>query len=126
MKRVLTYIPTFLVAAIILYLSLMRDVNISFMSFTAAIPHFDKIVHLLMYLALASIFVYTMLYNQVSVRKTIILGSLLPVVYGGVIELLQEYYFPPRTGDWFDWIADIIGVFIGCFAIIYLCRKKVS
>ncbi len=123
MKRVWTYIPTILVAGIILYLSLMRNVHISF---TDTIPYFDKIAHLLMYLALAFIFTYTMLRNQLSTTKTIILGSLLPIVYGGAIELLQEYYFSPRTGDWFDWIADTIGVVIGCFASIYLCKKRVS
>lgn len=123
MKRVWTYIPTILVAAIILYLSLMRNVHISLAD---TIPYFDKIAHLLMYLALAFIFTYTMLRNQVSITKIIILGCLLPVVYGGAIELLQEYYFYPRTGNWFDWIADIVGVFIGCFASIYLCKKRVS
>jgi VanZ family protein len=34
----------------------------------------------------------------------------LPVIFGGVIEIVQSAYFPPRTGDWFDWVADIAGI----------------
>ena len=48
-------------------------------------------------------------------------GLCYPILYGGLMELLQEYYFPPRTGDWEDWIADIVGVLIAFF----ICRKLI-
>jgi hypothetical protein len=26
---------------------------------------------------------------------------------------LQERFFYPRTGDWMDWVADVLGVVLG-------------
>lgn len=35
------------------------------------------------------------------------------VVFGGAIELVQPYV--NRYGEWFDWVANIGGIFIGFF-----------
>lgn len=44
-------------------------------------------------------------------------GFLAPVLLGGLIEILQAYCTGGRrSGEWADWLADIIGVVIG-FAI---------
>ena len=43
------------------------------------------------------------------------LAIIMPIVYGGVIELMQEAYFQPRTAEWGDWIADILGTFVAYF-----------
>ena len=88
------------------------------------VPHIDKVIHLLMYLFLAFVFVCSLRKDGISVVKSAVLGILLPILYGGVIELLQEYYFPPRTGDIFDWLSDIIGVFIGYFSAVWLCKVR--
>lgn len=37
----------------------------------------------------------------------------LPILFGGLIEILQEQFFYPRTGDWMDWIADLSGSIFG-------------
>ena len=42
----------------------------------------------------------------------------IPVVYGGVIELLQEQFFYPRTGELLDWLADGVGV---CMGLVCWC-----
>jgi VanZ family protein len=34
------------------------------------------------------------------------------LAYGGAIEIAQSY-LPPRTGDWFDLLADGVGIAIG-------------
>jgi len=34
------------------------------------------------------------------------------LAYGGAIEIVQSY-LPPRTGDWFDLLADGVGIAIG-------------
>jgi VanZ family protein len=38
---------------------------------------------------------------------------ILPILYGGLIEVLKERFFYPRTGDWMDWVADVLGVVLG-------------
>lgn len=87
------------------------------------LPHTDKIVHFVFYALLAFVFIRALIRDGVSVQKTTIYGIVFPILYGGIIELLQEYYFPPRTGDIWDWLSDILGVLIGYF-IVFLCRKK--
>lgn len=46
-------------------------------------------------------------YNAVWV--TLVIGT----VYGGLIELFQEYVLTDRSGDWMDLIANIVGTILG-------------
>ena len=46
--------------------------------------------------------------------STFVLACLLfPIIFGGIIELLQPTFFAPRTGSYGDFFADILGVFVG-------------
>ena len=75
------------------------------------IEGFDKIVHMLMYAVLALVLVLeTTRRNNLGYYSLVIL---FPILYGGLLEILQHYFFPPRTGDWFDFLANTIGVLIG-------------
>ena len=64
---------------------------------------------------------------RLSGRSIYLLAIVLPVIYGGLIELIQPY-FPPRTCEWGDWLADCIGATIGIliFGIFHICviRRK--
>lgn len=111
MKRVINYIPTVLVAGLIMYLSLMREPH--FNIDMSHIPHFDKVVHGLMYLGLSLILSLDLKRDNLNIGLVALITIVLSSVYGGVIELLQEYYFPPRTGEWLDWAADIAGAVLG-------------
>ena len=53
-------------------------------------------------------------------------GMLYPILYGGFIEIIQENFFPPRQGEWSDWLADILGVMIGFFIAKWLYPKFVK
>jgi VanZ family protein len=55
-----------------------------------------------------------------------LIGLLGPIVYGGVIEILQGTFFQPRTSDWLDWLADIIGTIVGTgiVMLIWQARKR--
>ena len=39
--------------------------------------------------------------------------SVLFVIYGLLLEVLQGFIFVARSADFLDWVADIIGVFLG-------------
>lgn len=56
-----------------------------------------------------------------------IIGVLLPIIMGGLIELAQAYCTGGnRSGDWIDWIANSIGVMIGTAIgslVVYLRTK---
>jgi VanZ like family. len=81
--------------------------------------NFDKVVHFFMFLVLGgSIYFENTNHFKVAVRfRRIAWGTLFfPVLYGGLVELIQNYVSPYRTGDWGDFLWDSIGAFIA-FAV---------
>jgi VanZ family protein len=82
---------------------------------------FDKLVHLLIFGALAGLvfFENSCYFKQKVSFKTIFIGSFLfPLLFGGLIEVFQEYFISNRTGDWLDFLFDGIGIFF----VFVLCR----
>ena len=106
-----SYIPI-IISFIILYLCCFIPTNdIPDIEIELFIP-IDKVVHFCMYLGLSGATAINYIYlkkGKVDVTKMLLGAFLLPMLYGGFIELLQNYYFPPRSGDWFDFLADILG-----------------
>ena len=79
---------------------------------------YDKAQHGLVFVALAV--AGLMAYPQRV--KTVCLGLSL---YGGLIEVLQSTVTTTRHGDWFDWLADSVGVAVGLGAYL-LSQRLVS
>ena len=55
-------------------------------------------------------------------HKQVILGL---AFYGALIEVLQANYTVTRSGDPYDWLADLVGIGI-CFLVIYLTQRTKS
>ena len=73
----------------------------------------DKIVHGIMYAGMTSVFWFEYLFNcrcTLSVRKILVWLFLAPIVLGGMLEIMQEHLTTYRSGDWYDFAADIAGV----------------
>lgn len=89
------------------------------------IKYSDKIIHLFLY----ALWTFLMYYEShksyfKSSRYTIYALILIPITFGGIIEILQKTLFPPRTAEWYDWLADAVGVIIGyLFAKFYFKNK---
>ena len=82
----------------------------------------DKLVHFGMFFLLSFVnFIdYYKLYNgKPQLFKWIFWGFVLPVIYGGIIEILQEYFFS-RSGEWGDFIADFLGSLTAMLIILFL------
>jgi VanZ family protein len=81
------------------------------------IPHFDKVVHFGMF------FILGLLISAISHKRNNLFNSkILPVfavIYGGVIEIIQYNYIQSRSGDWIDWLFDIMGLLIAIKIFIY-------
>ena len=97
--------------------------------FLFKIPHFDKAVHffmfMLMAMATAHDFVFRKKENALNVNALLLYAVALPTVYGGVIELIQQYCTVSRTGDWFDLAADFLGAAVyAAFAVAYNRKKN--
>lgn len=109
----------------ILYLSIARTLPVH------DVPSFegmDKLVHFLMYLGFAA--VIAMDHYRLDVpfcsKKMFFWALLFPIAYGGLIEVLQENFFPPRTGEWIDWISDALGVVVGYFLARFFSPRFVK
>lgn len=82
----------------------------------------DKVVHFGMFFVLSFVnFIdYYKLYNgKPQLFKWMFWGFVLPVIYGGIIEILQEYFFS-RSGEWADFIADFLGSLTAMLIILFL------
>jgi VanZ family protein len=44
------------------------------------------------------------------------------MLYGGLIEILQETIFTWRSGDWNDLFADSVGACMGIFSVVITDR----
>ena len=77
---------------------------------------FDKIVHTILFLGLAGVLFFdSTRYLRFSISKIriFLLIFLFPVVIGGFIEVVQEYFTKTRSGDWFDFLFDVLGALVG-------------
>ena len=93
----------------ILYISLLRTPKINLPTFIGA----DKYAHVVMYLVLGIALCWESLSLHYKVWQWWLFTLIIPIFYGGIIELIQEYYFPTRSGEWYDWVADCVGILIG-------------
>lgn len=114
------------IALVIFYLSIMRVPSDYIAPWMTAI-HFDKIVHFLLFFLLSVTLAYdglTPLQLENRRVKLVRLTILMPLFYGGVLELIQEYACPTRTGSWLDWAADIAGAVVSYAVIRYWMSKR--
>lgn len=65
-----------------------------------------------MYFGLAGVASFNYIYarkGKIIILKLVVFAILIPIIYGGIIEIIQDEYFPERSGDWYDFLADILG-----------------
>ncbi|KJS04550.1 MAG: hypothetical protein VR77_11320 [Flavobacteriales bacterium BRH_c54] len=93
----------------------------------APFDEFDKLVHLAIYALLSFLSIlgfskqsHSFLLNS---KLQIFFSISFSIVIGGLIELLQEYVFINRYGDWYDFIANSLGAFLG--VIGFYSMKKI-
>ena len=90
----------------------------------------DKVAHILMYATFAFLCLWgyrkQFVTNGIEYRKRAIwLAVAISIAYGGLTELMQEFLVPTRTGDWIDFIADILGTGLGALIFyLFFHRKK--
>ena len=82
------------------------------------IQYSDIMVHVVMYLVLGLVILResSIQFNGLTIRLKGIIFLLL-IVYGGILEVLQETFIPGRYGSVSDFLANALGVFSGL--IIY-------
>jgi VanZ family protein len=114
---------TLLVAVFILYACIIRIPGIERLP---EIPNLDKLVHFLFYVVFSVVLFadFIKIKTDFSFTKTAVIVLFIATLYGGIIELLQENFFPPRSGDLMDLLADFFGAFAGVIVIGVFRKNK--
>ena len=103
-------IGSFLILVLLIYLHLMQPPSID-ISLTLV----DKLAHFLM-------FFFTMMWFMYITRKWLVAAVFL-LLLALMLEWIQMNYIINRSFDWFDWIADGIGIVL-CFLILPVLIDK--
>ena len=91
------------------------------------VTNIDKIVHFLMYGGLSIVLWYEHLrIHEEIIWKHIIIGAIIaPILMSGSIEIMQSNLTSNRSGEWTDFISNIIGVLAAAIAGYYILRPLV-
>lgn len=57
-------------------------------------------------------------------KKALLITLVISIAYGGLTELMQEFFIPLRTGDRLDFLADSAGALIGAMVFYLFFRHK--
>ena len=80
-------------------------------SYLSIIFQIDKIVHAFIFCV--GVYLFAIALSQKQKKSFLTLLISLFILYGLMLELVQELFFVYRTADLFDWLFDIIGAFLG-------------
>ena len=115
-KFIKNYYRSLIVALIILLLTTISGNNFNSIP-TFSFQGVDKIAHFIVFFVFA-VFLLADLYKnliQVNLIKTVFIIFLITLFYGGMIELVQHFFIPFRTGSIYDLIANLAGSLAGCY-----------
>lgn len=117
-RKIIGYWKSWIVVSAIAYGCLLREP----LYLLPPIEHEDKWIHWLAFMTLTIVLLWDSHKMGLKTWNMWVVASVIPVIYGGFIEILQEKFLYPRTGDWIDWLADCIGVIMGIG--LWLIRQK--
>lgn len=101
---------TLLGVVLIWYLCLMPQPSVD----VGLFDWFDKLVHACMYWVLCSVFWYEYFHHSVCFTRLRlqVLAVGMPILMSGLIEVAQSYLTTTRSGDWWDFLANSLGVIL--------------
>lgn len=86
----------------------------------------DKTAHYLVYVAYGMLLIFDYFRNnnaKFSKLSFILFCIISPIMLGGVIEIVQETYFKPRSAEWIDWFCDILGI-LTAWLLMYFLKNR--
>lgn len=113
-----------IIALAIFYLTCI--VNVDSIPVPDRVLHYDKLAHFGMFFVLSGAIYFDYYHfhkGKPNKFMWVLLGLLIPVIYGGAIEIVQEQFFS-RSGEWMDFVADALGSLSATvIALIYVYVK---
>lgn len=84
----------------------------------------DKLVHAIMYGILATLMVWAIEQRRPVTKGVLTLVFVLSTAYGTLMEIIQYSFFPNRSFEILDIIANIIGISVSISVIYFFYIKK--
>lgn len=119
----LRIVPAMVVLAIFIVTCLVHSDDVPVLP--QGIP-WDKAAHFGMFFVLSGVCLfddYRLHKGKPDLKRWMVWGWVLPVVYGAGIELMQKYFFPTRSAEWGDFIADSLGSATAWMIALFLYKK---
>jgi len=89
---------------------------------------FDKLVHCGLLFVLTVLMAWGCARSQTPrllPYNSLLVITVIAIAYGGLIEILQRYFFTWRSGEWDDLFADTVGILMATFSI-FITAKALS
>ncbi len=109
---------------VVVYLSFFKPPSVPEV---ALFPHADKIVHMGMYFVMSALLWWEFWRSnkeQITIWHAWVGAFLCPVLFSGVVELLQEYCTTYRGGDWLDFLANTTGATLASIIAYSLLLRR--
>lgn len=91
------------------------------------IPHFDKLVHAGLFGGIVFLFCMPFFRGYSYKAKCVLiflLISLLTILWGLAVEFIQKYFVYGRSFDWYDWLADSVGVVCALILSLFILYRN--
>ena len=124
MKLIKDFHMTILISLIVTFLSL-TNLNSEIVHKFTFFENEDKLIHFLMYFGVTITFLVEYFIRRPLKDIKYYLLGLYPVALGGLIEIVQSVFTQSRSGDWYDFMADVFGVIFAYISFHYLKNLKV-
>ena len=118
------YPLSIVVVAAILYLSFFKPPKEKIIH----IDNLDKLAHFCMYAGFCSVvwFEYFFSHSGISFKRVLIGAVIAPILFSGLIEIVQGNFTSYRGMDWYDFLFNTLGVIFALFFAKYFIRPWVS
>lgn len=87
-------------------------------------PNSDKIIHGLLYMFLTFVMATAQLRQLKKINYLITI--VFPLIFGSIMEVLQYYLTTQRSAEWFDLLANSLGILTAVVLLIYIRRKNIQ
>ena len=120
------YPVSLLIILTVIYLSFFKPPTTDLSN----IPNIDKIVHVCMYLGMSGMlwleFLRAPQKGDSPLWHAWVGAFVCPVLFSGMVELLQEYCTTYRGGDWLDFAANTTGALIASLIGYFVLRPRMA
>ncbi len=126
MRPILRHLLVPFIVALLIFVGTCLITSANMPDMPEGIP-WDKVAHFGMFFLLSAVSLYDYyLYHQRAPKLMpwIFWGFVMPVLYGGAIELLQSKVFTYRSGEIWDFVANALGSLCALILALIILKRK--